>query len=240
MAKAKRSDGGKTDTALVKPSDKNPNSLSVLGDPTKSRNVLMAETAASTVVRNAAVARPLADDVFGNMDETSVSDLDQCIKSLGEQCASARAGNLDQATDILVAQMATLATVFTDFLKRAASNMGQYPQAFERYMNFALKAQASCRNTAETLARIKRGGKQSMQITHVHTGGQAIVASSVETGGLRGGNVRTIEQSHEQAADAAFAALSGPDSARDTVLMPCPAGKDAMPIARGTCRSTGG
>lgn len=202
----------------------------------------MAETSASTIVRNAAVARAFADDVFGDMTDGDTSDLDHCVKMVGDQCAAVRNGNLDHATDMLAAQMVTLDTLFTDYVKRAGTNAGTYPQAFERYMNLALKAQARCQATAESLAKIKRGGKQTVKVVHVHEGGQAVVADTVNNGmgGKTGADVGNSEQCHEQAADALVAALPGPDETRDGVPLPSLERKEKVPLTRRTRRSAEG
>ncbi len=97
-------------------------------------------------------------------------------------------------------------------------------------MNLAFKAQAGCRTTAETLARIKRDGKQTVKVVHVHEGGQAVVADTFNhgQGGVSG---EKTEQAHEQSSPSA--ALPGPDPERDGVPLPSPKRKEAVPVTRG-------
>ncbi|WP_288935966.1 hypothetical protein [uncultured Sphingomonas sp.] len=49
----------------------------------------------------------------------------------------------------------TLNAMFLELARRSGANMGEYIQAAETYMRLALKAQAQCRATLETLAAIK-------------------------------------------------------------------------------------
>jgi hypothetical protein len=56
---------------------------------------------------------------------------------------------------VLVAQAASLNSIFTELARRAGLNMGEYIGATESYMRLALKAQAQCRATIETLAAMK-------------------------------------------------------------------------------------
>ncbi len=45
--------------------------------------------------------------------------------------------------------------MFLELARRSGANMGEYIQAAEAYMRLALKAQAQCRATLETLANTK-------------------------------------------------------------------------------------
>lgn len=63
--------------------------------------------------------------------------------------------NLKPVEGLLLAQAVTLNAIFADMADRAASNVGQYPEAMERYMRLALKAQSQSRATLETLAEVK-------------------------------------------------------------------------------------
>jgi hypothetical protein len=56
---------------------------------------------------------------------------------------------------MLVSQAHALNAIFTELARRSALNMGEYIDASEKYMRLALKAQAQCRATIETLAAIK-------------------------------------------------------------------------------------
>lgn len=55
-------------------------------------------------------------------------------------------------------------------------NLGEYPQAMERYTRLALKAQGNCRATLEALAKLHQPREQTVKHVHVNEGGQAVVA----------------------------------------------------------------
>jgi hypothetical protein len=55
----------------------------------------------------------------------------------------------------LATQAVALNAIFTEMARRSGLNMGEYVSASESYMKLALKAQAQCRATIETLAAIK-------------------------------------------------------------------------------------
>lgn len=171
----------------------------------------MADQALSPTTRNAHLAASLAAGSFAGPPAAAT----ESSTYVGERCADVRDGNLDALTDTLVAQMVTLDALFTDTLRRAANNLSQYPAAADRFMNMALKAQANCRTTAETVARIKRDGKQTVKVVHVHEGGQAVVADTINSGQREGVPHGNFDQCHRQAAHACVEALRSADPARD-------------------------
>lgn len=86
---------------------------------------------------------------FGDLDiVTLAGDLDA-------QCKLAHGGDLQRAESMLVTQAHTLDALFHNLAQRAAINMGAHLDAAETYFRLALKAQAQCRATLETLAAIK-------------------------------------------------------------------------------------
>lgn len=232
----------------AKPEDKKPARLieGMDEDPNRSGAQRRAEVGMSATIRHAAAAQMWGDDFTGMAAKGKPSDLDECIRIVADRAHDVRDGGVDVLTDTLVAQMASLDTLFSAMMNRAGRNIGTYPDAAERYMNLALKAQANCRVTAETIARIKRDGKQTVKVVHVHEGGQAVVADTVnnqtgpQLGGHRGPSAENVKQSHEQAADAVVAALPGPDPERDGVPLPSFERQEAVPIARGSGGSAEG
>jgi hypothetical protein len=54
-------------------------------------------------------------------------------------------------------------SMFTEFARRAAINMGQYLETAERYGRLAMKAQGNCRATLETLAKLHQPREQTVQ-----------------------------------------------------------------------------
>ncbi|WP_445191780.1 HGGxSTG domain-containing protein [Sphingomonas sp. Tas61C01] len=66
--------------------------------------------------------------------------------------------------------------MFTELAPRAATNMGEYPEASERYGRLAFKAQSNCRTTLNALAKLHQPREQTVRHVHVSEGGRAIVA----------------------------------------------------------------
>lgn len=64
-------------------------------------------------------------------------------------------GDIRSVESMLYGQAMTLQTIFTNLAQRAALNAGEYLNATDTYLRLALKAQAQCRATLETLAEIK-------------------------------------------------------------------------------------
>lgn len=160
-------------------------------------------------VRNANGAAAFASATIGKNPDTVAS-----VKLVTAECGKVRDGELGGVTDILTAQAMTLDAVFTEMLKRSGNNMGQYPEAAERYMRMAMKAQAQCRTTIEALGKIARGGEQVVKHIHIdNRGGQAVVTDTVSTGGA---NAQGAEQPHA-IANAHIAALPGQDPFRHGV-----------------------
>lgn len=107
---------------------------------------VVAETAVSGLASNASA---VVDFSAGRFGEVSLSD---CLTVLQEKSKAVKNGDLSEVEGILTAQIASLNCIFTELARRAALNMGEFTEAFERYMRLALKAQSQCRTTAETLA----------------------------------------------------------------------------------------
>jgi hypothetical protein len=100
----------------------------------------------------------------------------------------------------------------------------------ERYGNLATKFLRTYTTQMETLAKLRRGGQQTVRVEHVHVynGGQAIVGP-VTTGGdgQIGGGLENGNQPHALTGAATYALPAGaPVLRQDT-------GRAGMPIARG-------
>jgi len=76
-------------------------------------------------------------------------------KELGRHVENVKAGDMSRAESILISQANTLDVIFNMLAARAGMNVGQYPDAADRYLRMALKAQSQCRTTLEALAEIK-------------------------------------------------------------------------------------
>ena len=66
-----------------------------------------------------------------------------------------KSGSIGQAEELLTAQATSLNAIYVECARRAAVNIGHYPDTVETYLRLALKAQAQCRTTLESLAEIK-------------------------------------------------------------------------------------
>lgn len=140
-------------------------------------------------------------------------------------------GDLSRASNMLTSQALTLDAVFTELLSRATRNMGQYPEAVERYMRLALKAQAQSRASIETLMKMHQPREQTVRHIHVGPDGQAVFIENLH-GGL--GNVRSAEQPHAQGASGP--PLLGNNASGHGVPITGSGRETSMPDARGRGR----
>jgi hypothetical protein len=83
------------------------------------------------------------------------ADIGELVKELREQTKTVKGGDMAMVESMLYGQAVALQTVFTSLARRAAMNAGEYINASETYMKLALRAQAQCRATLETLAIVK-------------------------------------------------------------------------------------
>jgi hypothetical protein len=95
------------------------------------------------------VSRAFASVTFPGTDMTALHHTVQA------RVAAVKANDLGGADEMLTCQAVTLDAVANECFRRAALNMGEYPDAMERYMRLGLKAQAQARATWETIATIK-------------------------------------------------------------------------------------
>ncbi|RJG01268.1 hypothetical protein [Noviherbaspirillum sedimenti] len=125
------------------------NILPVTEEPGKSRDRLLAEAGLSAFVGSADTARVFAQSFFGELG------IGESVAVLREKSEKIQRGDLAEVEARLTAQAVALDAIFNGLAKRAALNMGQHMGACETYMRLALKAQAQCRATLETLAEVK-------------------------------------------------------------------------------------
>jgi hypothetical protein len=101
------------------------------------------------------------------------------------------------------------------------------------YGNLAVKLQRTFAVQVEALAKLRRGGEQVVKYVHVHEGGQAVVAGTINQGGGERA-LGTEGQSHAQIGatpDAPFVALPGANPQRQSVPVSCNAERP-LPDAR--------
>ncbi|HLO75018.1 MAG TPA: hypothetical protein VK196_01005 [Magnetospirillum sp.] len=109
----------------------------------------MAELALSPTLGNAYTARAFMRGTLGDIDMT------ESILVMRGKAKKVQSGDLSEVDATLTAQAVALDAIFTELARRAALNMGQHLEATEKYIRLALKAQAQCRATLQTLAEIK-------------------------------------------------------------------------------------
>ena len=142
------------------------NTLELTAEPGKTIERQMADVVGSGLLGNASVMRLYAAGIFGELDIT------ECARALKASVGAVKAGDLSAAEGMLMTQAVALNAIFGELARRAASNMGEYPDAFERYMRLAFKSQAQCRATIETLATIKNPPVMFARQANINNGGQ--------------------------------------------------------------------
>jgi len=109
----------------------------------------IADIVSSGVATNAGTAIQFSQATWG---EVSLTEMVSSLHAAGNAVAG---GSLESAERLLTAQAVSLNAIYGELARRASLNMGEYMDATERYLRLALKAQAQCRATLETLAAIK-------------------------------------------------------------------------------------
>lgn len=133
----------------AKPKKSAANTKTVTYWPGESRESKLALLAIEPCMAAATVSTAFSHATFGEVD------LDTTHHLLLEQTRRVHKGDLRELESTLTAQAVALNSIFTDLARRSAMNVGEYLGATETYMKLALRAQAQCRATLETLATIK-------------------------------------------------------------------------------------
>lgn len=124
-------------------------SFPVTAEPGQTREQLVAIVAAKGALASAATVRTFSHGIVGT------GDIVQLTQELRRVVDASKAGDSGLADEFLIPQAAALNAVFNECMRRAAMNMGEYPEAMERYMRLGLKAQSQCRTSLESLSKIK-------------------------------------------------------------------------------------
>jgi hypothetical protein len=198
--------------------------------PDESRPLLVARATLGHNMRHGLVASAYAGCMITHNNEPL--ELMECVRVIKEQVSEAISGDLTRTSAMLVSQALTLDTMFTEMARRAAINLGQYPDAVERYMRLALKAQSNSRMTLETLAKLHQPREQTVRHVHVNEGGQAIVADTFHHHAGGQGNAENAKQSHATGTAGQSAALPCSDADRDGVPIASGIGAATVPDAR--------
>jgi hypothetical protein len=120
------------------------------------------ETAAARVIQAAERKTSLEDYL----------DVQALAATLRDQAAAVRGGSLGQAETILINQAAALQSLFARLVERGMGS--DSVPGFEANMRMALRAQAQCRATLETLAEIKNPPVVYARQANVTTGPQQV------------------------------------------------------------------
>ena len=206
-----------------------PGKLPVERRPDEKIGRTMARIVLDPQTRNANLAMSFGSQVFGDRHKPDVAESSAV---LGEEIERATKGDLSLASRIYTSQAMSLDALFTEMARRSGNNMGQYPDAADRYMRLALKAQAACRSTLEALARLHQPREQTVKHVHVNDGGQAVVADHFHhhTGGYENG--KSVKQSNATGTAGTSATLPSPDPFGSGVSVTGSTGEAAMQDAR--------
>lgn len=103
----------------------------------------------------------------------------------------------DEIEAMLVGQMAVTHVLAMELMGR--THRADYAPQFESAGNMAVKLLRTFTAQTEALAKLRRGGEQTVRVEHVHVhqGGQAIVGNVTQPGG--GGERKSGDQPHAQA-----------------------------------------
>lgn len=129
----------------------------------------------------------------------------------------------------LEATLASQMVVANDCAMRSMRLMvaAEWPEHHKMHADLANKFMRTFTGQLEALAKLRRGGEQIVKHVHVYEGGQAVVAGTINQGGIG----KRDGQSLAAAGVEGFVALPGSNAARDTVPIPGDA-KRAMSDAR--------
>jgi hypothetical protein len=117
--------------------------------PEKSREQVHADLALDPAVNAASTVQLFGGGTIGKLE------ISETLEAVMKAVTKVRQGDMSGPEAILVSQACALNSIFTEMARRSGLNMGEYLDASEKYMRLALKAQAQCRATLETLADMK-------------------------------------------------------------------------------------
>ncbi|MDE2298543.1 MAG: hypothetical protein KGK18_10295 [Burkholderiales bacterium] len=134
------------------------------------------ETAARALAR--AAAAPFMTGASTVMDfgqaagMVQATEFGEIVAVLEGKAAAVNGGDLSESESVLAVQAASLDAIFNAMARRAAMNVDKSPQATETFLRMALRAQAQCRATIETLATIKNPPVLFARQANINNGGQ--------------------------------------------------------------------
>lgn len=148
------------------------------------------------------VAKEYAGAVFGPLSVDPLAD------SLVASIKTVQAGSMKEPEAMLIAQAVTLQSMFTYLAAHAAK--APRPEAMDRYMRLAFKAQNQCRMTLETLATIKNPPTVFARQANIANGPQQINNGPVPPAGDSGtAPNELLETTHGKRLDTAASGAAG-------------------------------
>lgn len=196
--------------------------------PGEADGVAFARTVLEPDVRHGIAASGFAMKMVGATEGLpGLMDYAEHIAAVADSAAS---GDLEMASRMLAAQAVTLDSMFTELARRVALNIGDYPNAVDRYGRLALKAQGNCRATLDALAKLHQPREQTVRHVHVSDGGQAIVADQFHHHG--GASAKPINQSQATGSIGQGAPMSCPNARSDSMPVTSGQGTEKVSNAR--------
>jgi hypothetical protein len=194
-------------------------SLKIEQKPGKSRERTMAEIALAPTVGAAATVLCFAKGTMGKLGIT------ETVEALNDNVTAVKKGNLSGPEAMLVSQAHSLDAIFVELARRSAANMGEYIEASEKYMRLALKAQAQCRATIETLAALKNPPLVIAKQANISAGHQQVNNATAPRAEVSSNPPNELlEHQHEQRLDSGATGTAG---SRDPQVVPLEAGHRA-------------
>lgn len=169
------------------------------------RGRVLAEAMLDPAVANAVVAHEFTARRWDD------APLDQVMAVLVEKAEKIRNGSFSEVENLLTAQAVTLNQIFLEMARRSALQMGSNLETTERYMRLALKSQAQCRATLETLVTIKNPPVVIARQANVTTGPQQINngAPAPRAEEIEIEQNKLLETNHGQGLDSGTAGAAG-------------------------------
>ena len=138
----------------------------------------LARTMLDPGAHHALAAGEFVAKALGDLIAPGVGDFQKAM-----DLALDRAGDPKAARRMLAAQAVALDSVFCELTRRAGGNLGTYPEAVDRYLRLAMKAQANARATLETIHRLSEPPPAPPRYVSVRDGGQALIGDQIHISG---------------------------------------------------------
>jgi len=126
----------------------NPGAVTIHTKPGDDPKIVVAQTYLRPTVQAASTVR-----AFNKPKDSSGPDLMALIDELGRQIQAVNDGDLRRPEAMLIAQAHALDAIFGNLARRAIAQ--EHLPQYQAHLQLALKAQAQCRATLQTLVEVK-------------------------------------------------------------------------------------